>query len=313
MTDVEKVKLTEKQEPLTAAKVRRGLWNDHDDPDTLRARQLSFMVTGSELPEGFLELVRHVITHKDMGEAGMNHRLLFIVALTTVSGDVVSGSHLEEMLQGLPRVQERGLRKLAPKSNRQQISSRLVLGGLSWRHLQLDGGPALLEKRAQSRRDVLKFQRRLVVIRASAPVLEAGAQVALSQNQLTEHLGSTTQFRDLKAIVKKRTDEVKMLREYIALAGFCFRSKWRSLCAGVARHRRGGGADCGRRLRGAWPPGNDPILRLSSFAASELGHALWISRVVVQEVERTPEELTELNSSRITLQLADRDTLLFDV
>lgn len=173
MTDVEKVKLTEKQEPLTAAKVRRGLWNDHDDPDTLRARQLSFMVTGSELPEGFLELVRHVITHKDMGEAGMNHRLLFIVALTTVSGDVVSGSHLEEMLQGLPRVQERGLRKLAPKSNRQQISSRLVLGGLSWRllsllqeafcltggdgsffrrHLQLDGGPALLEKRAQSRR-----------------------------------------------------------------------------------------------------------------------------------------------------------------
>eukprot|EP00439_Symbiodinium_sp_Y106_P032342 s604_g3.t2 len=53
----------------------------------------------------------------------------------------------------------------------------------------------------------------------AAQLDQAGAQVALSQNQLTEHLGSTTQFRDLKAIVKKRTDEVKMLREYIAMAG----------------------------------------------------------------------------------------------
>ncbi|CAJ1353285.1 unnamed protein product [Effrenium voratum] len=47
----------------------------------------------------------------------------------------------------------------------------------------------------------------------------AGAQVALSQNQLSEHVGASSQFRDLKDILKRRTDEVKVLREYIASSG----------------------------------------------------------------------------------------------
>ena len=243
MTDVEKMKLTEEQEPLTAAKLPQWFWDDHDDSDTLRARQFFYMVTGHELPEDYLELVRQVITHKDVGEAVMNHHLLFILALITICrdvSDVVSGSHLEEMLAHLPRQQVEGLRKLLPRSKPPQISSRLVLGGLSWRllswlqeafcltggdgplfrrHLQLDGGPVLLEGKAKSYRvrvrglgrnqtvceedvatvermlvevggqatkdgavtlrvthmsekDVLKFQRRLVVIRASPLVLE---------------------------------------------------------------------------------------------------------------------------------------------
>lgn len=48
---------------------------------------------------------------------------------------------------------------------------------------------------------------------------QAGAQVALSQSQLSEHVGSSSQFRDLKDILRKRTEEVKLLREYIASAG----------------------------------------------------------------------------------------------
>lgn len=48
---------------------------------------------------------------------------------------------------------------------------------------------------------------------------QAGAQVAMSQSQLSEHVGSSAQFRDLKDILKKRTEEVKLLREYIASAG----------------------------------------------------------------------------------------------
>jgi len=48
---------------------------------------------------------------------------------------------------------------------------------------------------------------------------QAGFQAQVSEQALTEHLGASTQFKELKAIVRKKTDEVKMLREYINMAG----------------------------------------------------------------------------------------------
>ncbi|CAE7501131.1 unnamed protein product [Symbiodinium sp. CCMP2456] len=159
MTDVEKVKLTEKQEPLTAAKLPRWFWDDHDDPDTLRAWKFFFILSWHELPEDFLELVRQVITHKGLSEAGVNHHSLFILALNTVSGDDVSRSHLEEAWVGIKKVCEEDVA---------MVERMLVEAGGEARK----GRAAAFRVTHISEKDVLKFQRRLVVIRASPRVLE---------------------------------------------------------------------------------------------------------------------------------------------
>lgn len=70
---------------------------------------------------------------------------------------------------------------------------------------------------AQASQQAADIQRSLHESKASLEV--KNTQVVQMQEELQKRLGDSTQFRDLKAIVKKKNDEVKLLKQMMVQAG----------------------------------------------------------------------------------------------